>query len=496
MGIRVVINLVVCLLMAAIAGCSSQAIIPTPTRTVTEPSGQLQATITRVADSDYQSILSQWYLQRNNQPYWFGPKQNDDLRVLRHYLLDQMQLPTLPLSARTGANNPTQQQQEVLLSQQLLILLDSKSATQLPVDGLFQPPNSYFFPLLHYYHALSTAEPELSEFIITSLLLPGDNHSEVSILRRKLARSGDWQEQPQADINTSHYDDLLRQSVMHFQRRHGLKPDGVVGQRTRQFLNADKQQRLDTVSFSLQRIAKRRIDYRQPYLLVNIPAYSLRYVDGPQTLAMRTIVGKPSTPTPALDLLASHLVINPSWNVPASLALRDFVPKLIKNPGYLDDQQIELYQGYSSAAPRVDPNSIDWSSVRGKFPYRMVQLPGQHNSLGAVKFFTPNDHDVLVHSTNRPAKFQNNQRALSSGCIRVEQPLVLASKLLADNPDGNRLMQYHASGKTRWIPVTRQVPIHVVYWPAWVDDQGKPQFRKDIYRQMPRAPQPLFSLNR
>lgn len=204
------------------------------------------------------------------------------------------------------------------------------------------------------------------------------------------------------------------------------------------------------------------------------------WLGGKQVLSSRVIVGKPDTRTPILRAEGAGITVNPPWNVPHSIATKEILPKLKRNRAWLAGQDMVLLDG-----PPGDPHglTVNWRAIRaGTFPYRIRQAPGPKNPLGLVKLELPNRFDVYLHDTPGKAAFARDDRARSHGCIRVEQILPLASYALTATPDAVMLIQDAiGQGETRYMPLTRKLPIYVVYWTAFPGADGKIQYVTDVY---------------
>jgi len=280
------------------------------------------------------------------------------------------------------------------------------------------------------------------------------------------------------------YDSELVRAVRQFQSRHGLEPDGRIGENTLTALNVTPARRAEQVQVNLERWRWLRRPPQSRYLQINIAAFELRLVDGERTVLRKpVIVGLDYRQTPVFSDLVRYLVFNPSWTVPYRLAVLDKLPEIRRDPSYLEKYGFILYQAGSSAV--VDPGTVDWSRVSiGRFPYRLVQQPGPWNALGQVKFMFPNRYGVYLHDTPSRELFSHAQRAFSSGCIRVADPLVLAETLLrGQHWNRERIDAVLAAGATETVYLDQPVPIHIEYWTAWVDDAGLLQFRNDIYQR-------------
>jgi murein L,D-transpeptidase YcbB/YkuD len=277
----------------------------------------------------------------------------------------------------------------------------------------------------------------------------------------------------------------LAGSVRRFQRRHGLNADGVVGEATLAALNVPIETRMDQLVVNLERWRWLPETLGERYILVNIADFTLRVVDyDVQTLSMRVVVGRPYRRTPVFSGEMTYIVFNPYWEVPHSIAVEDKLPEIRKDPAYLEREGFTLLSGWGADERTIDPSSIDWNRVTpATFDFRLRQSPGPKNALGRVKFMFPNPFSVYLHDTPSRELFARESRTFSSGCIRLEKPLELA-RLLLDG-DGawtaERIRRVVSTGKETTVLLPVPVPVHLLYWTAWVDDDNVLQFRDDVY---------------
>lgn len=314
-------------------------------------------------------------------------------------------------------------------------------------------------------------------------LHPGDTGGEVAALRRRLALLGDLPDT--ADDNRGVLDEPLVQAVKRFQARHGLEVDGVVGRETRNALEAPVSKRRKQVELSLERwrwLPRRPGDR---YLLVNIGGQELDVIEnGRRTLHMRVIVGRPFQRTPSFASRIDTVVLNPYWEVPYSIAVNEILPTLRTDPDYLKRENMQVLKRLEGGGEPIDPATIDWDQVSGSnFPYRFRQKPGPDNALGQVKFLLPNPYSVYLHDTPAKTLFSRARRCFSHGCVRLEKPLELADLLLHDEPGWSfdRVEKTLETEQNYRISLTRTMPVYLVYWTAWVDNQGAIHFRDDVY---------------
>lgn len=287
-----------------------------------------------------------------------------------------------------------------------------------------------------------------------------------------------------AEVNSENrYGGELVEAVKRFQRWQGLADDGVIGKRTRDWLNVSPQMRAALLALNIQRL-RLLPDNVNTGILVNIPNYSLIYYqDGAERLSSRVIVGQPKRKTPLMSSSLNNVVVNPPWNVPTKLTRQDIIPKVIQDPGYLQRHGYTVLSGWSQDSEVIDPTMIDWSMVSpARFPYRLRQAPGANNSLGRYKFNMPNSEAIYLHDTPSHDLFQRDVRALSSGCVRVNKASELAGMLLHDAGWNNaRISATLEQGNTTYVPMKHRIPVSLYYLTAWVAEDGKPQFRTDIY---------------
>ena len=219
-----------------------------------------------------------------------------------------------------------------------------------------------------------------------------------------------------------------------------------------------------------------------PYLMANIPAFTLHVVDsGGAAAQSRVILGRSDWRTPLLHSRVTHVVLAPPWRVPAEIARREIFPQMRADSTYARRHGFLVYAG--GATKPLDPAAIDWSVPDSVLDLRLVQQPGPSNPLGRVKLVFANQFSVALHDTPAGELFGNVERALSHGCIRVEGALELAARLVAGAHgwDLERMTSAAETWKTRWIAVPRPVPVYVTYFTAWVDDHGELQLYDDIY---------------
>ena len=312
-------------------------------------------------------------------------------------------------------------------------------------------------------------------------LHPGETSPRVADLRTRLARLG--YVVPDSELAGTAFDDLLADSVRHFQRDYGLNDDGVVGAMTLAAINAPVETRLAQVAVNLERVRWMSGDPDARALVVNIPDFRVTLYDGGQpTWTSKVVVGKTHvTETPEFDGVMSTMVVNPTWHIPDSIAIRDYLPQLQKDPMVLKRQNIRLL---TRGGTEIDPRLVDFAQYTPEsFPFRIKQRPSDDNALGEVKFLFPNEHSVYMHDTPHKELFPRDVRAFSNGCIRLEKPVELAHIVLTGqvpDPDA-RYAELRASGKERGITLDRPIPVHIVYRTVTFDENGAARYRPDVY---------------
>jgi murein L,D-transpeptidase YcbB/YkuD len=215
------------------------------------------------------------------------------------------------------------------------------------------------------------------------------------------------------------------------------------------------------------------------FILVNIANYQLDYINNLDTIfSTRAIVGKQYHETPIFTAEMSYIVFSPYWNIPYSIVKKEIAPSVRKNSNYLSKKNMEVV---TNSGRLVDPSSVNWSSR--SFPYMVRQKPGGSNSLGLVKFMFPNQHSVYIHDTPARTLFTREERALSHGCIRIQNPEKLAALLLKDDSawTSDKIDAAMHQTKERIVNLDQKIPVVILYLTFWADSKGKAHFRPDIY---------------
>ncbi len=282
------------------------------------------------------------------------------------------------------------------------------------------------------------------------------------------------------------FDAATEEALQQYQLRNGLLATGRVDTATLNKLNVPPYFMAQRIALNMKRWRYLPKSMGDRYLLVNMADFRLDLIErGESTMNMKVIIGKSRRRTPVLAESISTVVMSPEWNVPHRIAMRDILPIAKQDPNYLTDHHFKVYAGWQNPAVEVDLENIDWEGFNSREnTYRLVQMPGEDNSLGNVKFVFPNDKSIYLHDTNHKELFAESMRALSSGCIRVEKPLELASALLQPQRwDQSRIEDTIGLRQTKAVSLAQPIPVYLMYWTTWVDDAGRLQIRDDVYQR-------------
>ena len=336
------------------------------------------------------------------------------------------------------------------------------------------------------------------------ILRPGATGPRVAALRARLMATGDLAATPEhrpgkkstrSDRAGASCDYRVAEAVRHFQKRHGLPPDGTVGPATLAALNVPVSDRSRQLELNLERWRWLPSQLGNRYIWVNIPSYELRVMEsgtesdgsGARDRTMfktRAIVGDSEHPTPPLGATLTHLILNPFWNIPPSIAVDEIIPAAVSDPQYFQKKNIRVLKGSGPDRREIDPRRINWTKAYlAHLEYRFRQDPGPKNSLGRIKFVLPNPFGIYLHDTPGRQLFGKRKRQFSHGCIRIERADDLAEYLLTDSPRWHReqIEEALASGKAHFVRLSQPVPVYLTYFTAWVDEDGVLQLRDDIY---------------
>ncbi len=352
-------------------------------------------------------------------------------------------------------------------------VLDGEDPYQL-LERLWPQDPSYGVLLAERRRLLAETSPERAPIAAGRTMRVDVADERTQALRERLGVDG----------SGSMFDADLAAAVRAFQRAAGLEPDGVVGPMTLAALNRSRGERLDSIAANMERLRWLPRMKPEEFIQVNIADFELIYeADGERLITMDVIVGRAYRQTPIFRENMRYLVLNPFWDLPRSIAVRD------KLPLFQQDAAAQAALGYEAAplqtpGQMVSVTEIDWQGVTARsFPYRVRQRPGPHNALGVVKLMMPNPHAVYLHDTPARDLFSRTERTFSSGCIRLAQPLDLTELVLRNQPDWDRarIDRVVASGQTATVVLRRQVPVYIVYFTAFAGSDGAVRYRRDVY---------------
>jgi murein L,D-transpeptidase YcbB/YkuD len=320
---------------------------------------------------------------------------------------------------------------------------------------------------------------------VAGSLAQGAQGQRVRDLRARLQASGDLTGGDAAGTNGSVvFDKPVADAVRRFQKRHGLAETGAVNAATLAALNVPVTERIRQVELNLERWRWMPDELGSRYILVNIPSFKMKvFEDDKRVIESNVVVGRQERQTPAFTANMAYLVLSPKWYVPRSIAVKDKLPQLKRSSYALARQNIRVF---NNAGQEIKPGSVNWRAVSASnFNYQLRQDAGPRNALGGIKFMFPNPYNVYLHDTPSRELFSRNQRTFSSGCIRISNPLELAEYLLKSDPKWNRnkIKTASTSGKQQVVNLPQTVPVYLLYWTAWVDEDGLANFRNDIYQR-------------
>lgn len=472
------------------------------------------------------AALQQFYAARWNQPYWMtatGPKSIvagliSTLRQADLYALsteDYTDIISLQDHDWNGAEPIELARAEVRLMQAALLYARQASAGRIDPKNsgknvTLQPKAADPAKMLDHMSShedpgvyLRSLHPQTAEFarlrekfldyrnveakggwpLITrsGALRMGRKGRQVLALKERLSLSGDLPASA-GSLDNPLFDAALNEALRRFQRRHGIKPDGIVGGITRQALNVPVSKRIEQIAMNLERRRWLPDDLGQRHVLVNQPEYRLKIIENGKLIHQtRVVIGKSSHQTPEFSDEIELVVLNPYWNVPRSIATKEILPNLRRNPGYLSRRGMQLINRRGQS---VNPYRIDWGNVsRQGFAYNIRQQPSPRNALGRIKFLFPNKHAVYLHDTPSKSLFKRSRRAFSHGCVRVQNPVKFAEVLMRQQFGWSRkkLTGKISTRRNQAIRLKRSIPVHLTYHTVWVDETGRVNFSPDMY---------------
>ncbi len=307
----------------------------------------------------------------------------------------------------------------------------------------------------------------------------GSNGPAVVALRKRLIISGDLDG---SSGESPVFDSYVDAGVKHFQARHGLIENGVVGKEVLAAMNIPADTRLHQLEINLVRLRAFSGNLGERYVMANIPAEAVETVEnGVVATHHRAGVGRIDRQSPVMQTRALDINFNPYWHVPVSLIHKDLIPKMLADPNYLNEHHIRIFDKNGQEVPS---QSINWHSNQA-FGYNYKEDPGTENSLGVVRININNPYGVYMHDTPEKGVFGDDNRFVSSGCIRVQNVRDYVQWLLKDTPGWDRphIDEAIRSGQQVNVKLAQPVPVYWVYITAWASPNGLTQFRDDIYQR-------------
>lgn len=368
-------------------------------------------------------------------------------------------------------------------------LLDAVASSRLQQSLADLPPKIPSYQLLKQalakYRDLVARQVTWTRIPVVPVIRPNTSHPVIPLVRSRIIEAYHTHGTAEYNLSAIHgdnYDNELVSAIKSFQLQHGLNADGIIGENTRRALNMTPAEKVRRLRLNMERLRWLPRNLGDRYLLVNIAGFQLAAVkQDQQVLDMRIIVGRNYRSTPSFSSYISHMILNPYWNIPASIAREDLLPRQQKDPTFFASQGIKVYTGYDYSQAPIDPDTVDWPAITKGFPYVLRQDPGAKNALGVIKFMLPNSFSIYLHDTPDKSLFQKEIRTFSSGCIRLEQPMALADFVMEGHKTQTELTTQINIGRTATVSLSESTPIYIVYLTVWVDGQRQIHYSPDTY---------------
>ncbi len=478
----------------------------------------LEATISEFYPSS--NPIASFYIGRNFEPFWVTgnrrlenlvnsiseaklhglPLSRYPLEELRHAIfendlsqkskLELMATETFLLFAQdisAGILNPTKIDDNINVVPErkdtnlLLASLTDNVNVNLFFRNLFPSSNEYN-SLLNEFKKLReiSLNGSWGDLVPTDAVLAvGMTHKNVPFLRKRLNKMG----YPVYETDSRFFDEQLNESVKRFQEYHGLNSDGVFGKRSIEAVNVSPKTRLIQVLVNLERMRWNNQDRGTEYVLVNQPNFHAYFKsDNEKVWESRVVIGLPSNQTAEFNDTMTHMVVNPTWHVPKSIAVDEYLPLIQSDPNFLTDNEMVLMVRGTDTV--IDSNLIDMQAFTpDNFPFLIKQIPSNINALGLVKFMFPNKFSIYMHDTPMKDLFFKDERTFSHGCIRLQEPFQFAYSLLRDqeiDPE-SKFQEVLQKEEETYINLSRKIPVYITYRTAFFDDFGQIHYRADVY---------------
>ncbi|CAN5379800.1 murein L,D-transpeptidase [soil metagenome] len=316
----------------------------------------------------------------------------------------------------------------------------------------------------------------------------GDSSEVIKIIKERLTTTGDFTLNGSDEINAV-FDEELVESIERFQSRHGIQVDGVLGPNTIEKMNIPVEEKIEKIMFSLESWRNLPDELGEKYIFVNIPEFRLQaYENKKELLNIRIVVGDQydGGETPTFNDSIEFLIFNPYWNIPHSIVLDQILPNAREDINYLERGNYEIVNEFGHEAEIFPVTEENLNKVEeGDLLVR--QKPGSNNSMGQVKFMFPNQYAIYLHDTPEDKLFDQHERTFSNGCIRVQKPEELSEFLFKDNASGNWTKQeinaIIENDEWKQVNLEEKIPVYIIYWTAFVEEDGTVNFRENIYGQ-------------
>lgn len=338
-------------------------------------------------------------------------------------------------------------------------------------------------PIIEKYRKIK-AEGGWVEIELKNVLEAGDTDEKLFEIRQRLEAEGYIDLYESLTMMGDYYDEALVETIKIFQRHHGLEDDGVIGPETIDAMNESVDSKIYRIAEALNRW-RAQGELGKRHIWANIPSYQAEaWNNGKMELQQKTIVGKKQYATPEFSDEVEYVVANPKWYLPVSIIRRQKLPKLRKDPGYAAKNGYDIYDKESGEA--VSAYSVDWSEPGIARKYRFIQRAGDDNALGQLKIIFPNQYSVYLHGTPSEHLFEEAQRAFSSGCVRLENPIAMAKWIARHDEDLSRseITEAIIDDDTQRMNIDEHVPVHITYITVTVDQEGQAFFWRDIYNKL------------
>ncbi|WP_217570825.1 murein L,D-transpeptidase [Mesorhizobium sp. GbtcB19] len=345
------------------------------------------------------------------------------------------------------------------------------------------PQNAEYQALRVELEALEASEE--NEIIVDPKLLlkPGESSPELPKLLTLISRNlddemgGNYGEVLARLGKSELYEPELVPVIKAVQQRAGMKGDGVIGPRTvALFVGASKADRIGKVKVALEELRWMPSDLGSPRVFINQPAFTASYIDnGEEKLKTRVVIGRVTNQTAFFYNQIKQVDFHPYWGVPQSIIVNEMLPRLRSDPGYLDRAGYEVTD---SRGKKIPSSAVNWGAYGANIPFSVRQQPSEANALGELKILFPNKHAIYMHDTPQKSFFARDMRALSHGCVRLQDPRGMAAAVLGTTVDdiAEKLKHGHSTEN-----VTRVIPVYVAYFTAWPDMSGKVEYFDDVY---------------